>query len=405
MTQLIVAFLVCQLMSIIAVAALWHQLMKRSKLWGLIATPIAGVAATYICDASAFTLFGNGEFYHTLSPEAQALVWLSVFIYFVLGIFMPKDASTRSRRWSASIPALLAILVLAIIWAPTFSHLLEYRLARLPQESLADRLAYEKPKSPIPETIASSPLSQQVSERLAGFRNRIDRAGAMRYEMLGQIHAANVDEFVIAQGFGFSRMGYEPPIIPAVRPLPDEELELSAEVPEESFVQIDGQTIRVEPRPSPHPIAQSELLSWHDNSQYDFLSVDKSGLPLGNQRAIGFQSHYFNEPQKRFSTSRGEWKLARLELVSLLKFDEPRVYISKKLPQMDQLKSAPTRALNGFESDALAKLWKQEDLVHEESETHLRMLGSLRASEQCQQCHRVAIGDLLGAFSYVLTME
>ncbi len=52
--------------------------------------------------------------------------------------------------------------------------------------------------------------------------------------------------------------------------------------------------------------------------------------------------------------------LTRLELVSLLKFDEPRVYVLDCLPRMDQLPSDDvlTRALNEFEQSSLESLWE-----------------------------------------------
>ena len=94
----------------------------------------------------------------------------------------------------------------------------------------------------------------------------------------------------------------------------------------------------------------------------------------------------------------------RLELVSLLKFDEPRVYVLDHLPRMDQLShnNAPTRPLNSFESEALQKLRADEDIVVSFQETKYRMLGSLRAAKKCLDCHSVQRGDLLGAFSYDL---
>jgi hypothetical protein len=90
--------------------------------------------------------------------------------------------------------------------------------------------------------------------------------------------------------------------------------------------------------------------------------------------------------------------------VSLLKFDEPRVYVLDHLPRMDQLsaENVPTRALDEFETKALAKLWSDEDVVVENNGDDYRMLGSLRAAKQCLECHTAERGELLGAFSYSL---
>jgi hypothetical protein len=77
------------------------------------------------------------------------------------------------------------------------------------------------------------------------------------------------------------------------------------------------------------------------------------------------------------------------------------------LPRMDRLSSddAPTRPLDAFETDALAKLWKDEDVVVKNDGDDYRMLGSLRAAKQCLDCHSVQRGELLGAFSYSLRHE
>jgi len=69
---------------------------------------------------------------------------------------------------------------------------------------------------------------------------------------------------------------------------------------------------------------------------------------------------------------------------------------------MEELRDAPTRPLDGFERDALEKLRGGEELVVEENPDELRMLGPLRALEECRHCHEVKADELLGAFSYRL---
>jgi len=102
------------------------------------------------------------------------------------------------------------------------------------------------------------------------------------------------------------------------------------------------------------------------------------------------------------ATKNADWTVAKLELVSLLKHSEPRVYVSTQLPRMDQLKDAPTRPLDPFESRSLEQLRTAQDLVLEQRASDVRMLGSVRAGKNCLQCHNVTRGDLLGAFSYEL---
>jgi hypothetical protein len=49
-------------------------------------------------------------------------------------------------------------------------------------------------------------------------------------------------------------------------------------------------------------------------------------------------------------------------------------------------------------------LQSDEDVVIDESVDHIRMVGSLRAAKSCLACHSVHRGDLLGAFTYELTV-
>jgi hypothetical protein len=60
--------------------------------------------------------------------------------------------------------------------------------------------------------------------------------------------------------------------------------------------------------------------------------------------------------------------------------------------------------LNEFEASALEKLRSDEDLVVQSEGENYQMLGSLRAAKQCLDCHNVQRGELLGAFSYRLTL-
>lgn len=110
----------------------------------------------------------------------------------------------------------------------------------------------------------------------------------------------------------------------------------------------------------------------------------------------------------------------QFNLVSLLKHAPPVAYARRppldtdkhnnttassarrdaNLPENDEI-----RALDAFEKAALPRLQSGETLVAEPAENGtLRMLGALRASESCINCHEGAsVGSLLGAFSYVLT--
>jgi hypothetical protein len=99
------------------------------------------------------------------------------------------------------------------------------------------------------------------------------------------------------------------------------------------------------------------------------------------------------------------WRIQSLELVRLLKHDEPVTYVSKHLPRMDELRDAPTRPLTSFENNALAALRRGEDLQVESTMDRIHVFGSIRAIKQCLACHEGQRGDLLGAFSYRLIRE
>ena len=78
------------------------------------------------------------------------------------------------------------------------------------------------------------------------------------------------------------------------------------------------------------------------------------------------------------------------------------VYLTDRLPSMEQVRQGKTRPLDIFEEAALPSLRDGEDLYIVSKNDTLRMLGALRATKTCQQCHDAQVGDLLGAFSYTL---
>jgi len=143
----------------------------------------------------------------------------------------------------------------------------------------------------------------------------------------------------------------------------------------------------------------------YNATRADFLDPEGFGAVIEPQlRVVGFITHALHHAPTSGLDDRKSWTLDRLELVSLLKFDEPRVYVLDHLPRMDQLSgdNVPTRLLDAFESGALEKLWAAEDVVVSHDGENYRMLGSLRAASQCLDCHSAKRGNLLGAFTYFL---
>ena len=143
--------------------------------------------------------------------------------------------------------------------------------------------------------------------------------------------------------------------------------------------------------------------SAHWNASGEFLSAERIGYVEDRDHVVGFEPHAMTQPlQSRYDLE--DWQVIRLELVSLLRFESPRVYESEYLPNMELLSSGelPTRELDEFEASALPQLRSDLDVVIDEPENleRIRMLGSLRADEDCAKCHAVNRGELLGAFSY-----
>lgn len=137
-------------------------------------------------------------------------------------------------------------------------------------------------------------------------------------------------------------------------------------------------------------------------------------LGLDRKNVAGFESHQFRTAPfardlqvmgKAAEKGKERWVLRRLELVSLLKFEKPAVYVSDQLPRMEDLQNAPKRGLASFEEKALKSLFEGEDLITEATPNRIRMMGSLRASKQCLECHQGERGALLGGFSYELLRD
>ena len=72
---------------------------------------------------------------------------------------------------------------------------------------------------------------------------------------------------------------------------------------------------------------------------------------------------------------------------------------------MEELAKGTTIPPDDFEMAGLQSLRSGEDLFAHEQGGVLRAVGALRATKQCLQCHGGNRGDLLGAFSYNLTVK
>jgi hypothetical protein len=293
----------------------------------------------------------------------------------------------------------------------------EYRKL-YPFESLADRLNYEADRAKeAKDTIAVPRMTGDTARRLENFEKTLGQSPRwdMRRKTLEILHSNQAEEFVKRDGFGLSRMPTPSLISLELPPAPT----IPFAVPKES-TNLDTESKVVLPLTAKEFTADKRLPSldalgtWHVNGEWNFLNPNGFGFMKDREHVSGFQSHQFRglpklaalmpNPQGA-AEQKEQWLVTRLELVSLLKQKEPMVYVAKELPRMEELKKAKTRALSDFEAGALASLRDGEDVITDATTNHIRMVGALRATKQCLECHEVRRGDLLGAFSYDIVRD
>jgi len=335
-----------------------------------------------------------------------------------------------------------------------------YYRKQIPFISLRDRLAYEqrlpsdRPAPRLMSEVEADPLEPSEEDRdpFQDFRS------PWRAISLSTLHSENVESFVRRENlnlFGAGRMlppGPESLILPELESIPVEPRLISA-------AEQQSDTPRVLPLDEPNygeliPEAWTEggpvdrttatieaydawttrhnplllptiprLKTMHYRARNEFSDSERNGHVRSVDRVAGFMPHALSEiPQLRLSVPRSHWefagdevgarykakplwKMTRLQLVSLLKYDSPGVYESNNLPNMSELVDISTRPLDEFESSALEKLNEGHDLVTRAHTNRVVMVGSLRARKQCLECHDVQPGELLGAFSYELTRQ
>ncbi len=219
--------------------------------------------------------------------------------------------------------------------------------------------------------------------------------------MLASLHDRTADEFVTARGFGLTRM----PGIPLHKiDLPEPQPVPQMTPPEYSTGQ--GLPLVDIPRAPDQRPTPDTLHAMHFSGVADFLNKDRIGYARDRDHVVDFQPHQFSQrPVAIREQTRTGWQVARLELVSLLRHETPVAYESPNLPRMDELRNAPTRPLNAREIKAVARLRSEEDVVIDEEGDRIHMVGSLRASKECLNCHAVRRGELLGALTYELVPD
>ena len=123
---------------------------------------------------------------------------------------------------------------------------------------------------------------------------------------------------------------------------------------------------------------------------------------------------------KRVLIDGKEYRVGGGELLGILERNEPVVYKgrvtmkalkmylefnhsnSERYEKSGRQSPFQTRTLDEFESAALSRLHKGETIVYNGNAASPRLVGAMRAQEQCVSCHDAEVGDLLGALVYSL---
>lgn len=364
---------------------------------------------------SVLTVFLGGCAFSLALPVQALFVMIAASI-----CYYHSEGKRLFLKYSLAV-TFIAYLVFAAFQVP---ELLEWaRLKeRYPYESLSERLAYEnKPRliaQPLQESTASLSESGHISKIAArdlgkweNLERMIDGDGLLgnRTLSLEHLHAGVVKQFIESPGFGPIRMldRAAPRYLEIREHQPIPLLSWEKEYIPESARKLPASIGLVDP-PSNVPQVK-EFFDMHARNALNFANPMGFGYVKDLEHVAGFQAHQFHHGQSWNDSPSKEvserWKIERLELVSILKFEEPAVYVADHLPRMDDLRHAKTRPLNDFEADALAALRRGEDMKIQAASDRILMLGSLRAVKQCVRCHQVERGDLLGAFSYRFRLE
>jgi hypothetical protein len=322
---------------------------------------------------------------------------------FVDSALLTIAASFLARQPRPSIRALSGVCIVSAMIALAGGvmpgivegHRLEMMRREFPIVSLERRLQYEKHRT-LPMNPRDAIVDDSAMVRLIDWEQELEMR-AYRRDQFKRLHDYHYELFVRSTGFGVGRM----PLLglgrlrrPSLR-----DIRFDDTAVDKAGVESD---IPPDFLPSEKSYTVEDL---HKVSRKDFLSPIFWGAVIEPPLKVsGFVEHGFHVPPTATLKDVSTWTIERLELVSLLRFGEPRVYVLDHLPRMDQLSSdnVPTRSLDSFESKSLAQLWADEDVVVSHERNEYRMLGSLRAARQCLECHSVQRGELLGAFSYSL---
>lgn len=393
-----------------------------------ISVVVCGVAIVYVNKkrrgvtfATAIALAGVGFFLNS--------TMLIVFGLLLCG-FGCIESRFRDGTRQRSICLMLCSASLFCFFAvPAFNRVravLDIR-QQTPYVSLIDRVAAH-PDAPMlvvnetPRGSRDGKPSQNLNEEF-GFRASAIRA----------IHQTAVYHFLVADDFGVGRMRYDPlwvaqdhgKLIDITPPLRHDSthVELSDSTRQETQQRL-GQD---EPLPSAKesmaplgPEVIARFSSAHRSYEKWFLDDSRLGDVRDVNSVAGFLSHAMTTPNTTPETQsrqahapleywdedareiRRDFTLRKLQLIGLLYHDKPVAYELDTLPELINAKTAPTRDLSSFETEALGRLVAGDPIHHQRNGQTLQMMGALRNVQSCRECHDGPKNQLLGAFSYEL---
>jgi hypothetical protein len=352
----------------------------------------------------ALNAFGLGCVLTLMCWFIPVLLLNTVLLGVVTGVCLAAGV-TRRTFWTASLTATGCAYLAASYFVA--AELLEREAirTRYPLESMAERLARE------PER-AEGAAKPFASDRLGAIESEIDKEMSRfetvsRRDMLMKLHQNLVRQFIGSPGFGIMRdLRNQAPSETSIE-LYSGEREFSDTPPgmdTASPAEVEAPARTFTPVQTATPEREA-LFAAHSSTLVDFANVRGFGYVRDRDHVAGFRPHGIRDSRREafpVPVDSSPWRIGRLELVSLLKFDEPRVYVSPRLPRMGRLGDGRTRPADGFELAALAALLGGEELYTGKADDELCVLGAIRAGKQCLACHSAERGELLGAFTYRL---
>jgi hypothetical protein len=303
-------------------------------------------------------------------------------------------AFLRMRALTCFVAACVGTALVYVGMGSYLWHVQHSLRSQFPYESMEARLLTKRPID-VPDCVV--PVAKDLTFLETMVETRVEeverRWNGGRNKNLERLHENAVGVFVNSPGFGVARM---PNLSVSEESL---QFGVNAEASHPQSVLNDTETFS--PGNAGLPVAG---LAWnlfaelHNNCCLDFVYPEGFGYFKDRAHVAAFRPHQFRKPPE----SADCWRVVTLELVGIAMHEQPVVYVSEFLPRMDELRKAPRRPLDTFETVASDDLRDGDTLSVRLQGDRLRMLGAIRATSQCVACHGCERGELLGAFSYAL---